>query len=509
MLPQGGQAELWPIDVRVGVANDRLFVKPLRPLPEATRVAVFATQTLATATTSGCVAPSEGMRRTLRLPDPQRASAIQALVDLGVVSGWEDLVALHVVTTQTATRDSVAIARHIESLSPRLMVRSCQSQDGVRTCEAALAVEDYRGADGTIPDQGDGLPVSPSRTWDVPVSIWLPDDGASGSPYPTVVFGHGLAGERSSAEARGRLLAAEGYATVATDAVLHGEHPSALDQAPGSITSLLGFFAVDLEAQSIDAIQLRDHFRQTAFDRLQLVRALVANGDLDGDDVLDVDVDRLGYLGISLGGIMANQLAALTPHLSVVVNYVGGGSVASIVSDPDSQYGGLLRSFLLPRLDEDQVSMGFAGLQTALEAGDASVFGAHLLSDRFADMGTSPDYLFGVAIGDTTVPNASSYSLARALGIPVAGTVVDPQPGLAAAPEMTPFAGNLTGEGGAFTAGLLQYDLIDNEGTPAGHSLGSQEIGIAAWLPFVRAHFEEGMATLVDPYVTEGVSHAP
>ena len=97
--------------------------------------------------------------------------------------------------------------------------------------------------------------------------------------------------------------------------------------------------------------------------------------------------------------------------------------------------------------------------------GALPAFRASLLSwSQVRPSSAVPDYLFGVTLDDNTVTNASNYSLARALGIPHVGDQVRPVVGLTWSSDAPPLMGN--GEAGA-TAGLLQYDVIDEGGEVA------------------------------------------
>lgn len=105
--------------------------------------------------------------------------------------------------------------------------------------------------------------------------------------------------------------------------------------------------------------------------------------------------------------------------------------------------------------------------------------------------------------------NQSSYALARALQIPLVGTEVRPEPAILPSPLTAPITGNFQQPevSGTFTAGLLQYDVIA-EGVTATHdNMPLSEVGVAGWLPFLRTHFNNGVATLDDPFVSVGLAH--
>lgn len=501
VLPVDGPPVLVPTTTRT--STNYLYVRPLTPLPEATRVAYFATRGLSAAA-GGCLEPLPAMRRLLRHPDDDRRAAIDALTELGVVEGWGDLVALHVVTTQSITRESVAIAEHIETLSPALTDTTCTDEGTHRRCSAMLLVEDYRAENGAV--DIDVSAVAPQKTWELPVSIWLPPASVAG-PYPTIVYGHGLTGTRNQAGDFAVGFAAEGWATVAIDALVHGDHPSTGGVMLEGIQGTFRFFALELtNPPTLDARRLRDHWRQSSFDKLQLTRMLTHDGDLDGDGESDVDNSQLVYFGVSLGGIMSTELAALSDAYSAVVNMEGGGTLSRIVYDDDSSFSPLV-TFVLRRQTADSIAQSFAALQMVLDRGDGSAYGRHVLLDRFRPSAAVPDYLFGVTLDDNTVTNASNYSLARALGIPHVGAEVRPVLGLPRSSEDPPLMGNWEG---VATAGLLQYDVIQEGAevvTATHNNMPGSALARSSIESFLSSHFDDGTATLVDPYVEAGLAH--
>ncbi|MCA9537040.1 MAG: hypothetical protein KC593_25335 [Myxococcales bacterium] len=509
VLPEDGAAYLVPSETRTstetnietGATRSFLYVRPLRPLPEATRVAYFATRNL-TAAAGGCFEPLTAMRNLLRHPDDDRSAAIEALAELGTIARWQDLVALHVVTTQSITRESVAIAEHIETLSPALTDISCTDEGTHRRCNAMLTVEDYRADDGAVTIDVDD--VTPDKSWDLPVAIWLPPASVAG-PYPTIVYGHGLTGSREQAGEFATGYAARGWATVAIDALVHGDHPSTGGEMLDGAAATFRFFALELgNPPSLDARRLRDHWRQSTYDKLQLTRALTTVGDLDGDSSSDVDSSRLVYFGISLGGIMSTELIAMSDAYAAVVNMEGGGTLSRIVYDPDSSFTSLV-NLVLRRQSQDSIAQAFAALQMVLDRGDGAAYGQHVLLNRIRPSSPVPDYVFGVTLDDSTVTNASNYALALSLGLPLVGTEVRPVLGLPVSEETLPLSGNWPG--GA-SVGLLQYDVIDGSGTRATHTnMPGSAVGRESVTSFLESHFDDGVATIVDPYVQLGLSH--
>jgi hypothetical protein len=470
-----------------------ILIAPLRPLPAKARVAAFLTRAL-TAAAGGCLEPSPAMSWAIASADAQEA--IDALVAVGAIASASELVALSVFPTQSIEEDTLAVADDVAArAAPALIDASCTTEALFVRCEARFLAQDYRDPDGVMRRDA-GEPAAPVASYEVPVTFWLPLEGEP--PYPTIHYGHGLSGDHSQAGRLATFAAPEGFATVASPALMHGAHPTNPDPGADALSVVLGFFAIgDLRERALHAGKLRDHFRQTTWDRLQLTRLLQASPDVDGDGTADVAGDRLTYLGVSLGGLMGPELLAATDGYGAGVLVVPGGRVSTIMSD--SRLFGSLIDLLRPRgTTEGDVRRFFPVLQTVLDAGDPASYGAHTLVDRFARAPAVPSILVGVVLDDEVVPNVSNYALARALGVPIVEPVLREEPGLVSV------TGPLSANFGSATGGLLQFDWVGDDAggiEVATHdNVGDSDIGAAAWLDFLRTHDRDGSAVISDPY---------
>ncbi len=192
--------------------------------------------------------------------------------------------------------------------------------------------------------------IAPASTGtnEIQYHVLLPAADRPQTGYPVVIAGHGL-GDSSiggpSALSLG--FAGRGFATISINAHGHGYGPRTrfvLSDWSGNTTEVDGGGrAVDLNGDgafdspegclilnSATPILLRDCLRQTVVDLMQLVRALRAGIDLDGDGALDLDPNRIYYAGISLGAIYGTMLNAVEPDIRAAVLNVGGGSVVDI-----------------------------------------------------------------------------------------------------------------------------------------------------------------------------------
>jgi hypothetical protein len=171
-----------------------------------------------------------------------------------------------------------------------------------------LPGREFRDDDGLLdPARLDGTTEPPVVLLDFVLA--LPSAGTR--PHPVVVFQHGFGGSNSQVLARvGPALARHGLAVIGIDAASHGRRGSPLDLLTGS------------------AFQLRDIFRQTNADQMALVRMIERGVDVDGDGWRDLDPARIGYLGISLGGLAGGPLVATEPAIGAAVLNVMSGRTA-------------------------------------------------------------------------------------------------------------------------------------------------------------------------------------
>jgi dienelactone hydrolase len=516
MVETGAGLVAWPYEAHLSDEDETLILEPMVPLPPASRGFVAVTRRLATADGRELL-PSPAMRAALAGDGvdavsarvaPRMAAAAAAYVDAGGVADLGELAGVVVFTTQSAYEDTLAIAADVRgrpvTADPDI---ECVEEALWIRCVGSFEAVDYRGADGIIDEVGADGP-EPGGTYTLPFSVWLPLERPGpygGDAFPVIVFGHGLGGEREQAERLAEFAAPRGLATIAIDAVRHGRHPTAMSQA--TLTRILDFFAISSRELSFEPMKMREHFRQSTFDTLQLLELLAGGLDLDGDEVVDLDPARLMYLGVSLGGIMGPALLSLAPEIGAAVLVVPGGRVASIVSDAE-QFALLVELMKPEGTTDGDVDRFFPIIQTTIDRGDAAVWAVHLLappSERPAGMpAAAPHVLMGMVLDDDTVPNTSNRALARALGVPVVPPLRQ-EVGLVGMTAEAPVAANL---GDGRTAGLLQLDRVgDGAGglRPATHSnVGASDVGVEAWLRFLDAYLVEGVPVIVDPYVELG-----
>ena len=505
LLDLGGlQAERVPFEVQLTDEGRTAILWPMRPLRAGTRHAVFVTRKHV-AHDGGCIAPSPALRSVLEgsAHDARLVRLVpryaQALAAAGLGAG--DISAATVFTSQTTLGAAEAVATDIQARAhPWTLPLACTQtaytdNDGkpqaLRTCGTSLSGHDYRSGRAV----GSG---TPTKGWSLPVAVWLPATGKG--PFPVVVFGHGLGSDRWQGKALAEVAAPQGIATVAIDAVQHGTHPGGGNK--GTLNSVIGFFAISMATASVDAIRLRDNFRQSTFDGLQLLDAVTDKPDVDGDGVAEFDASRISYVGVSLGGIMGPGLLALTPRIRAAVLPVAGARVGSIISD-SVQFAPIIAALQPDGTEAGDVDRFFPVLQTLLDAGDPAAYAARIRTGR--SDGSVPHVLQTMAIDDEIVPNSCNRALARALGLQPVAPAWQPL-GLGPAAVAAPFQAN--GPGGA-TLALFQYNRVTKQPGTApqkaehGNVPGSRE-GLHQALHFLQTWLATGKAVVEDPYVALG-----
>ncbi len=463
-----------------------LKIVPWRPLPPGARV-VLAVRT--DPTDPGCVSPPPTLRALL---DPASTEPLADRYAEGLAAlGWapEEVGAMVVFTTQSAEEVDAAVAADVAARDFALdapMV--CEDEGGWRDCRGTVTVGDYR-VDGVVPEG----PVDVRATYALPVAVWLPPADVPG-PYPAVLCGHGLGGSKGQCQFMAELAAPLGFATVAVDAQQHGDHPLRADG--DDLDQIMALFGFTMTPPSLDALVLRDNFRASAWDKLQVVRAIQAGLDVDGDSVTDLDPTRIQYAGASLGGIMGPELVAWS-DVGAGALVVPGGGLMNLVLD-SATFGVIATVMTPPEWDADDLVRAIALVQTVIDAGDPLVHAA-AVTRRRGD-GDQPDIALLMALDDTIVPNSSTAALAQAYAVEGVGAELLSIPGVPFGPG--PLAGNLPD--GA-TGGLLQFDetqpSADAAWEPADHStLHESEQAAGLMMPFISAVFAGETPSLADPY---------
>ena len=477
LMPAGGGAHIALDQVEFDPATNTVYGKPATVLSQGTRYALVATDALKDMA-GGAVAADAGFEACLKAAD----AYCTALA--GVAAG----VAGHVVdaalfTTESATDWLEAARTAVANTPPGTALLAPQSAFPIATLTTFVLHEQTgdnptRFSDFALPVtstllagldrivigtfqspnylRGDqtiapgATPAATPATNTIYFNALLPPAGKKPpAGFPVVIFGHGFGDSRwGGPTAVAPTLANNGFAVIAINAVGHGYGPlstvSFTDNTGKTVTVAAGGRGVDVNGDgTIDseegcaliapvAIGLRDCFRQTVVDLLQLAHAIRTGIDLDGDGKADLDASHVYYAGESLGAMYGTIFSAVEPSVRAAMLNVGGGSTVDIARWSPS-YRDLSTEMLATRVpellnrrgsyDEDGVLPGqaphtvrlagamaiqnvFENLEWLSMQGDPMAFAPHL----------SLPVLWQFARADRTMPNPATANLIKAAG---------------------------------------------------------------------------------------------
>ncbi len=448
-LTEDGPIEV-PFDARRIDLDTTILMQPRRALPSATRVVAGLRTEPGKA---GCAGPSSYLAELLdpegrQVEHPLTRRYQEALVALDLSP--DQIAAMTVFTTQSAHRQSIQVAEIVQGIEHSLELVGCEVHGAWQRCEARFEAADFRDEERLVPPGG----VEIRDHYELPVSIWTPSDQPG--PFPIVLCGHGLGGDRDQCDAIVDEVVEQGVAIVAIDAVEHGDHPTR-GEAELELLEPLMIFAIRVSPPGLHGLRLRDNFRQSAWDKLQLIQALKAGLDLDGDEHSDLDGSRIAYAGVSLGAIMGPEPLALSSDLRGGQLFVGGGRITQIIQD--SPTFGLLIDLMKPNsMAEGDVDRAFPLLQTMVDPADPMIWAPYVQQDRWID-GPAPDIYLGAALDDEVVPNSTNELFAQAFAPPGVGREVWP------VQDIEFSAGSVLGNGpeGA-SLGFVQFETITEGG---------------------------------------------
>lgn len=483
-----------PYTVTYGDAGATAIVQPMHPMRAGTRHGLIITNDHPAAD-GDCVAPSETLKGILgdAALDPRlervRPGYAALLSAAGVEAG-----AVSAATVFTTHREMDLYVDILDDILARDYAwdgpADCEVTERWRKCEGSFEAWDYR-------DDLAATTPTPKAPWTLKVSIWLPLDPAG--PVPTLFVGHGLGSGRGQAGQLADLWTEDGYAIVAMDAMRHGDHPLSAG-GDGSDTAL-SFLGLNLSGLNANGRQLVGNFNQTLVDRLQGLRLIRQNPDVDGDGTIDLDVGRIGYYGVSLGGLLGPGLAALDPHLDMAVWQVPGGHLSTFITASEEVEG------FLPALSalvggEDRFYRMLPLLQAAIDPADPATWALNVMRDRLGGGGPL-DLLVACSTGDNVVPPPTGVYLARALRLNHIGAVIFADDLLPWAEA--PAAGNAWD--GESTAGYTQFDRVTNNDVLELSEHANMPLSLEAQYQaraFIEPWVEGGEPQIIDPYAELG-----
>jgi dienelactone hydrolase len=272
----------------------------------------------------------------------------------------------------------------------------------------------------------------------IPLLATLPNAGSGqtkpANGWPVVIFLHGITLNRTVMLSMADSFAQAGFAVIAIDLPLHGvtDTASPFYQGPNSPlgnnerhfnmdnVGAVGVFAPDGQIDNgwqilnvANPLNARDHIRQAVADLTGLTRTLPGL-DFPGSANPDLDPNRIGFVGISLGSIISGVFLGVNSEVKTATLSSPAGPWTSILTDPQAiDFGQPIRNALSAQ-GLPPGTIGFDNfvrdLQTVIDPVDPINYAA-------AATATHPIHVIEV-LGDTAVPNRPTDYIAQLWGLP-------------------------------------------------------------------------------------------
>lgn len=300
------------------------------------------------------------------------------------------------------------------------------------------------------PTRGRG--PAPVGVEEVGVAMVLPAGPAPEGGWPVVLFAPGITRSRFDVLLAAGSAASDGLAVIALDPAGHGGGPlgavevrtvdsdAVVVEAPGRGVDVDGDGAIG-PSEGVSApsaphpaagVGLRDGLRQSAADLMALAREVDRGLDVDGDGRNDLDGTRVRLLGQSLGASYGALAVAVDDRIEVgVLNAVGGPvtEIARLAPGTRPDVAAELAARRPPLAIDDLAALpapGEATRRTVEDPVEADVRAtlarlAHLQrgagAEAVAPLLAGGRAVLQLAVGDRTVPNATSATVVQAGGL--------------------------------------------------------------------------------------------
>ena len=484
-----------PVELRFFNEGKGLIFEPLRALKSSTRYGLVIPAIPPSDSTEYCLAPSSIVTELLTDSErPELAERRQALLNLAELS-HEQVAAFTVFTTQSALDESIAIAQVIRKQTYHWNDDlDCDREGDYNHCTRSFNALSFQNESRIIVGE------TPQEEYTIKVHFWRPRNRAD--QIPALLFGHGIGGDFSNAYRLDDIVEGLPIVRIAIDAVAHGEHPTAIEGA--SFQRVLDFFALDIASRTLKSLQARDNFRQSTYDKLQLIELLHQDPDLNQDQRADIRLDKLGYYGLSLGGIMGVELLSLEPRIDLGLLAVPGARLVSVLTD--GSVIGDFKAAIYTLVGGKEVFDGLTPMaQILLDAADPGTYAPYLLGAQRTwttqkETVKAPHLLMQMSMNDEVVPNSANATLARAINLPHLQSIISPIPMLEQVEG--PLHLNHNEES---TAALFQFDRVtrgrDQNLLPSDHmNVPNSREGRYQSQVFLRTWITDDNPTIIDPY---------
>jgi hypothetical protein len=300
----------------------------------------------------------------------------------------------------------------VGSGAPAFSVTHQSDAGGVRTIDGTFEVPDFLTGDGgpgsTFAIGADGLPTQQARPYIAKFHCLLPTI-RSGAP-PTIVYGHGLLGDRTEVDSL-KFAATAGVASAcATDEI---------GMNADDVANLAGILAdVSRFPEQADRMQQGMVNQQMLGRLLNNPAGFVSSPAFQMQDGTPlIAMGNTVFVGNSQGGILGGAVSAISSEWTRVVLGVPGIDY-SLLLPRSTDWTGFQTVFDKAYTDPVDRVLALQLIQLLWDRGENDGYVQHLTANPYPDV-TAKQVLLVEAFGDHQVANVSTEVLARTIGAAV------------------------------------------------------------------------------------------
>ena len=413
----------------------------------------------------------------------------------------EDILSATFFHTQWTTHDLSSIRQQAEDLAianpPQVGVweRIDLVQENVDAVwEATFAAPSWL-HDGKFAYDANGDPV-PSADSQIILRLTIPSPGEIDyqQPFPVVMFGHGINGDRFQARHLAEQFAGRGIATAAIDWIYHGARAQ---YPPGLPDWLIGAVQTMQFINVFTPKKMRDNFQQGAADMIWLKHVIRGLAELDlapyetgGDSLPDLDTEHVFFAGMSLGSMQGGILAAVEPDLDGYLLNTGAVDFRSVAIE--GEIGDILIAvfwlldLFVPGPLQDNIYLAFELFRNMVDAGDPYSYARYVLDEPVIGNGPRTNILHQMAAYDETLGGPASAKMAWSMNLTQLTPYVFP------IDEMTVADPPFSGPGSfQYDTGYHNFLVSHNDFFDAAHLQAGT---------FLRTAYDTGVGTIINPF---------
>ncbi|TNE50096.1 MAG: hypothetical protein EP343_09190 [Deltaproteobacteria bacterium] len=371
---------------------------------------------------------------------------------------------------ESTTADLLAMARWttswLQSNPPQAKILETK-EDGDNTIFTfSFDLPIWTPKEGVYPARDNNGVVKHDRIETTTAELILPKSATADKPVEILIFGHGLGSNRgNSVNQLKRLLKYKPgiFGAGAMDWDLHGSRGKGLSD-------------ILQTASNLDVHRFSSMFMQSAVDTMVFSKAIEAL--IQWPEIKGKARSPRFYVGQSMGGFVGTLASIIHPTLEAFVLNVAGGGMGNVMRKGaiGNEFGlraltaGVLAGQKTQGLTEDlSVEFALQSSQMGLDPGDPISFAPFVLNNRWTSFRDKAPYiLVQQSLNDGIVPNFSTNTLARTMGLSAILPFVTPIPGLDTA--QAPTQGNPA-------VGLTQFRVTDNP-TSAHTALSNKNLSL-------------------------------